>query len=135
MNTNNTYHVRYEIEGGGKAIERMFIRQNEEAFFNFLADFKKEHPPLKQIKRRTKVLAKLESRISKFSARSSVSRNSIDSKDTISFGALSRKSRQPSTSSRMQIKSTSISKRFSDNKLSITNMQNQDIISAKNVAK
>ena len=40
LNHKNIYRVRYEIEGGGKAIERQFVRKNEEEFFNFLAEFK-----------------------------------------------------------------------------------------------
>ena len=35
-------HVRYEIEGGGKVIETMIVRQNEKSFFDFIKEFNEE---------------------------------------------------------------------------------------------
>ena len=35
--------VRFEIEGGGKAIETNFYRKNEEEFFTFLKDFNEQN--------------------------------------------------------------------------------------------
>ena len=35
----NHEKVRYEIEGGGRVIETMVVRQNEEVFFDFLNEF------------------------------------------------------------------------------------------------
>ena len=88
MNDDDTNFVRYEIEGGGKVIETAFVRRNEEAFFNFLADFdgnetkeklksKSSIHSKRNIKRDSKYSAmRFGSRMSKLSLASSVSKGS-----------------------------------------------------------
>ena len=84
----DTNFVRYEIEGGRRIIETAFVRKNEEAFFNFLADFdanevkeriksKNSYNSKHNTKRESKhSIIRIASRMSKLSYASSVSRGS-----------------------------------------------------------